>query len=70
VKRLDATEARKNFSDVLNQVCFGNETIVVTRHGRDIAAIVPIHKAPPPDAAESKKPAVSLGRPSRERKQA
>ena len=45
VRRLDATEARKRFSDLLNWVCFGGETVVVTRHGRDIAAVVPTDKA-------------------------
>jgi prevent-host-death family protein len=68
VRRLDATEARKKFSDVLNWVCFGRETVVVTRHGRDIAAVVPMDKADAPDDVESRKPASSVGVASKGRK--
>jgi len=68
VRRLDATEARKKFSDVLNWVCFGRETIVVTRHGRDIAAVVPMDKVTAPPDFESKKPTLSVGALSKGRK--
>ena len=70
VRRLDATEARKKFADILNWVGFGNETVVVTRHGRDLVAIVPMEDATLPPDAESRRPASSLGRTSRQRKQA
>ncbi len=69
VRRLDATEARRKFSDILNSVCFGNETVVVTRHGRDIAAVVPMQQAIPPNG-ESKKPVSPPGQTPRERKRA
>jgi len=69
VRRLDATEARRKFSDILNWVCFGNETVVVTRHGRDIAAVVPMQQANPPNG-DSRKPALPAGQTNRERKRA
>ena len=42
MKRVEATVARKEFSDTLNNVAYGKKRIVVKRHGRDLAAIVPM----------------------------
>ncbi|HEX5040698.1 MAG TPA: type II toxin-antitoxin system prevent-host-death family antitoxin [Candidatus Limnocylindria bacterium] len=36
------SEARESFSTTLNRVAFGGERVVLTRHGRRIAAVVPI----------------------------
>jgi prevent-host-death family protein len=42
MKKLEATQARQEFSDTLNEVAFGHDRIVLRRHGKDIAALVPI----------------------------
>lgn len=39
---MTAAEARENFSDVLNRVAFGQERILVTRHGKGLAVIVSV----------------------------
>lgn len=40
--RIPASEARLQFAEVLNKVAFGGERIRLQRHGKDIAAVVPI----------------------------
>lgn len=35
------TEARAQFSDLVNRVGFGKERIVLTRHGKPLVALVP-----------------------------
>ncbi len=36
------TEARENLSDLLGQVEHGGEVVLITKHGRPVAAIVPM----------------------------
>lgn len=36
------SEARESFSTTINRVAFGRERVVLTRHGKRIAAVVPI----------------------------
>lgn len=36
------SEARESFSTTVNRVAFGRERVVLTRHGRRVAAVVPI----------------------------
>jgi prevent-host-death family protein len=36
------SEARESFSTTINRVAFAGERIVLTRHGRRVAAVVPI----------------------------
>jgi prevent-host-death family protein len=36
------SEARESFSTTVNRVAFGGERVVLTRHGRRVAALVPI----------------------------
>ena len=36
------SEARESFSTTINRVTFGGERVVLTRHGRRVAAVVPI----------------------------
>jgi prevent-host-death family protein len=38
---IPATQARAEFADLVNRVVYGGERIVVTRHGKPIAALVP-----------------------------
>ena len=40
--RLAASEVRHQFAEVVNQVAFGGERVVLHRHGKDVAAIVPV----------------------------
>jgi prevent-host-death family protein len=36
------SEAREAFSTTINRVAFGGERVVLTRHGKRVAAVVPI----------------------------
>jgi prevent-host-death family protein len=36
------SEVRESFSTTINRVAFGRERVVLTRHGRRVAAVVPI----------------------------
>ena len=40
--RIAASEARTDFADIVNKVAFGGERITLHRHGKDVAAIVPV----------------------------
>ncbi len=42
MSKMTAAEARKNFADIINRVAYGNETVVLTRRGEEVAAIVSI----------------------------
>lgn len=37
-----ASEARKTFSEVINQVAFGGERVIIHRHNKELAAVVPM----------------------------
>jgi len=37
-----ASDARQQFAEMINQVAFGGERIVIHRHGKQLAAVVPI----------------------------
>ena len=39
---ISAAEARKHLSEILNRVAYTKERVVLTRHGNQIAAIVPL----------------------------
>lgn len=36
------SEAREQFATIINQVAFGGERVRLTRHGKAVAAVVPI----------------------------
>ena len=40
---MDSTSVRGDFSEILSRVAFGNERVVVCRHGKEAAALVPMH---------------------------
>ncbi len=40
---VSAAKARQNFAGIINRVVYGGERIVLTRHGRAIAGIVPMN---------------------------
>ena len=35
------TEARAEFSELINRVAYGGEPVVITRHGKPLVALVP-----------------------------
>ena len=37
---ITTADARKNFADIVNKVAYGNELIVLTRRGQEIAALI------------------------------
>ena len=38
---MSVTEARSGFAEIVNRAAYGHERIVITRRGKDIAAVVP-----------------------------
>ena len=40
--RVKASEARQDFADTLNRVAYRGERVVLQKHGKDVAAIVPL----------------------------
>jgi prevent-host-death family protein len=42
MRKIESTRARQEFSDTLNQVAYGRERIVLRRHGKDVAALIPM----------------------------
>lgn len=40
--KLTASEARQNFSDILNRAAYGGERVIVHRGKKPLAALVPI----------------------------
>lgn len=44
MNKISTVEAKQNFSDLINDVSYGNKDYVLTRHGKDIAVITSIKK--------------------------
>lgn len=42
MKQVSTAETRKHMSELLNRAAYGGERFVVTRHGKELAAIVPL----------------------------
>jgi prevent-host-death family protein len=40
--RVSTTQARESLSDVINRVVYQGERIILERHGKDVAAMVPV----------------------------
>jgi prevent-host-death family protein len=40
--KISTADARKNFADIVNKVAYGKESIVLTRRGQEIAALIPM----------------------------
>lgn len=45
MKHVTTAEARKNMAELLNRAAYGGERFVVTRHGKELVAIVPLEDA-------------------------
>jgi len=41
-KRVSASKARNEFSEIINRVAYGGETVLVHRRKKPVAAIIPI----------------------------
>ncbi len=41
-RKISAKEAREEFSEIINQAAYASTRTVVTRHGKEVAAIIPI----------------------------
>ena len=37
---MNATDVRADFSEIINRVAYGNEHVVLTRRGKEVAALV------------------------------
>jgi len=42
INKITTVEARKNFADIVNNVAYGKDTVVLTRRGKELAALVSI----------------------------
>lgn len=42
MNRLNVSQARNEFPDLVNRAAFGNERTIVSRRGKDLAAVIPI----------------------------
>ncbi len=42
VRKISAKEAREEFSEIINQAAYAAKRTIVTRHGKEVAAIIPI----------------------------
>jgi prevent-host-death family protein len=42
VTAVSVADARSELADLLNRVAYGKERLVITRHGRELAALVPV----------------------------
>jgi len=40
--RLNVSKAREEFPDVVNRAAYGKERTIISRRGRDLAAVIPI----------------------------
>lgn len=45
MKQISTAEARKNMAELMNRAAYGGERFVVTRHGKELVAIVPVADA-------------------------
>lgn len=45
MERISTAEARRNLAELLNRAAYGGERFVVTRHGKELVAIVPLEEA-------------------------
>ncbi|MGD2068490.1 MAG: type II toxin-antitoxin system Phd/YefM family antitoxin [Gemmatimonadota bacterium] len=45
MKPVSTADARKNMAELVNRAAYGGERFVVTRHGKELVAIVPVEEA-------------------------
>ena len=64
--RIPVTKARRTLSDVVSHVAFGGDRVVLSRNGRDLAAIVPMDVYRRIEAEEDRLDLADLRRAKRE----
>jgi prevent-host-death family protein len=64
--RIPVTKARKTLSDVVSHVAFGGDRVVLSRNGRDLAAIIPMDVYRRIEAEEDRLDLADLRRAKRE----
>lgn len=64
--RIPVTKARKTLSDVVSHVAFGGDRVVLSRNGRDLAAIVPMDVYRRIEAEEDRRDLADMDRALRE----
>ena len=42
--KMTTVEARENFSEMINQVAYGNQRVILTRRGRALVAVMPLQE--------------------------
>ena len=52
--RVSTVEARNNFGDLMNRVAYGKERLILTRRGKNLAAIIPVEDLEILEAIEDK----------------
>lgn len=40
--KISTVEAKANFSEIINRAAYGKERVVVSRRGKELAAVVPV----------------------------
>lgn len=50
---MPVTDARAQLAELVNQVAYGGESVVLTRHGRRLVALVPVDSLPQERAADA-----------------
>ncbi len=56
IGEIAVSQPREQLSEIVNRAGYGHETIYLTRHGRRIAAIVPVSEAERAARGEARKP--------------
>lgn len=46
VERVTWSEARRDMADLINRVLYKRARLVITRHGKDVAELVPVGSEP------------------------
>jgi prevent-host-death family protein len=39
---VSTADARQNLAELINRVAYGKERVILTRHGKEVAALVPV----------------------------
>lgn len=53
MQQYNVAEAKKRLSDLLGQVAYSGETVLITRRGKPMARLVPVEEDPAPSLAEA-----------------
>ncbi|WP_370289357.1 type II toxin-antitoxin system Phd/YefM family antitoxin [Nocardioides sp.] len=53
MREIPVTDARAQLAELVNQVAYGGEAVVLTRHGRRLVALVPVDSLPQEQGADA-----------------